>query len=85
MGDSLDEMVQRLAKYLHRVMPMVDTEDIAQEMYLWAVVHWTKVDAFRAEGADGEEKLRKALRRAGSKFAQAERRRHWELSRLRDE
>lgn len=76
VADLPDTVVRSMhynAKSLHRRFPMVDHDDIAQEMWLWALQHPRKVNHYLAEGEDNRySKLCWAMRNAGLAYCQKE-------------
>lgn len=62
-------MVQQIATELKRSFPMVERDDLVQELWLWLASHPDKVETWAADGKRGERFMAKALRRAGRGWA----------------
>jgi DNA-directed RNA polymerase specialized sigma24 family protein len=65
-------MVAQIATETKRQYPMLDRDDISQELWLWMVEHGDKVDEWAGQGKAGEGKLAKALRRRARAYATVE-------------
>jgi RNA polymerase sigma factor (sigma-70 family) len=61
-----------IANYLRRSYPMVEREDILQEIYLWVYSKPQKVEEYQDGTEHGRNKLLKSMRNAGIRFCQAE-------------
>jgi DNA-directed RNA polymerase specialized sigma24 family protein len=61
-----------IASYLKRSYPMVDREDILQEIWVWVYSHTEKVEEYQDGTEHGRNKLLKAMRNSGIKFCQDE-------------
>lgn len=71
--EDYSEMVAKLAQEYRRRYPMIDHEDISQEMYLWFVSHPRKFKEWLAYPEKEREKLiAKSLRNAALKFCEKE-------------
>jgi DNA-directed RNA polymerase specialized sigma24 family protein len=62
-------MVQQIATETKRQFPMVEREDIVQELWLWIAGHQEKVEKWAGEGKNGERRLATSLRRRGRSYA----------------
>lgn len=62
-------MVAQIATETRRQFPMVEREDIVQELYLWALSHEEKVNSWLDDGKRGERLLGKSLRRRARAYA----------------
>lgn len=67
--DEFAGMVQQIATELKRSFPMVERDDLVQELWLWMAAHPEKVEAWSEDGKRGERFMGKALRRAGRAWA----------------
>lgn len=71
--DDYSEMVAKLAQEYRRRYPMVEPDDILQEMYLWFVSHPRKFKEWLSYPDKEREKLiAKSLRNAALKFCEKE-------------
>jgi DNA-directed RNA polymerase specialized sigma24 family protein len=61
-----------IGNYLHRTFPMVDRQDIVQEIMVWVAGHEEKILQWAEEGEHGAGKLHKSMRHAGLKYCQDE-------------
>jgi RNA polymerase sigma factor (sigma-70 family) len=61
-----------VANYLRRSFPMVEREDIAQEVWVWVTSHQEKIDEWLEDGDHGKNKIHRSMRHAGLKFCQEE-------------
>jgi RNA polymerase sigma factor (sigma-70 family) len=61
-----------IANYIRKSYPMVEREDILQEVWLWVYEHPTKVDEYQDGTEHGRNKLLKAMRNAAIRYCQAE-------------
>lgn len=61
-----------IASYLKRSFPMVDREDILQEIHMWIASHEDKIEEYLDQGKLGQNKLSKSMRHAGIRFCQKE-------------
>lgn len=66
-------MVAQIATEMKRQFPVVDRDDVAQELWLWMYAHPDKVEEWAENGKRGERSLATALRRFGRAWAIAER------------
>jgi len=66
---SYDNMIAQIATETKRRFPMLEREDIAQELWLWALEHDEKVQEWLGEGKRGEGRLAKSLRRRARAYA----------------
>lgn len=83
-----------IANYLRRSFPMVERDDILQEIYVWQFAHEEKIEEWLADGQHGENKLHKAMRHAGLSYCHKEKARvlgyetqdeyYYELGLIRD-
>jgi RNA polymerase sigma factor (sigma-70 family) len=83
-----------IANYLRRSYPMVEREDILQEIWLWVYSKPEKVEEYQDGTEHGRNKLLKAMRNAGIRFCQVEKARilgyrpednyYYELGLIRD-
>lgn len=62
----LDTMIQQVASSLRKQYPMLEREDIVQELWLWTLEHERTVERYVGDGKPGERMLYSSLRRAGS-------------------
>jgi DNA-directed RNA polymerase specialized sigma24 family protein len=91
---SVDGAVAYTANYLGKSYPMVEHEDLRQEIWLWVFDNPQKVAEYLESGEHGRNKLTKAMRNAGAKYAQEEKARilgyraednyYYELGLIRD-
>lgn len=65
-----------IANYLRRSFPMVDRDDILQEIHMWIASHGDKVEEFLDQGKLGENKLSKSMRHAALRYCQKEKAAH---------
>jgi len=65
-------MVAQIATETRRQFPMVDRDDIVQELWVWALSHKDKIDGWLDDGKRGERSLAKALRRRARAYATVE-------------
>jgi hypothetical protein len=68
---TLEIVVNDTAVAVSRKYFLVDPDDIAQELWVWLSSHPRKLVEWNADEL-GEPKLRKALKREGSRYAQRE-------------
>jgi len=61
-----------IANYLRRSFPMVERDDILQEIFAWVASHGEKLEQWGQEGAHGLAKAHKSMRHAGLKYCQDE-------------
>jgi len=90
----IDANAAHIANYLHRSYSMVARDDILQEIYVWVYSHSIKIEEYQDGTEHGRNKLLKAMRNAGIRFAQAEKARilgyrpednyYYELGLIRD-
>jgi L-fucose isomerase-like protein len=67
----IQEAIHYTTTYLSRAYPLVDPEDIEQELWVWAFAHSAKLNEWRDDEL-GEAKLKKSLRNAGIDYAKPE-------------
>lgn len=65
----IDDIIQQVATQTRRQFPMVERDDIVQELWLWTLEHQRKTDDWLAGGQDGVRQLAKSLARAGRAYA----------------
>jgi hypothetical protein len=68
----LQDIIDGVAVYIGRSYALVDSEDVAQELWLWLSEHSEKLEQWEQEGEAGIGKLVVSLRRAGRAYAQKE-------------
>jgi DNA-directed RNA polymerase specialized sigma24 family protein len=83
-----------IANYLRKSYPMVERDDILQEIWVWVYSKPEKVDEYQDGTEHGRNKLLKAMRNCGIRFCQAEKARilgyrpednyYYELGLIRD-
>ena len=66
------QAIHYTATYLARSYPLVDPDDIEQELWVWAFAHVEKVKQWALDDELGLAKLKKSLRNAGVEFAKPE-------------
>jgi len=79
----IQNAVNDTAWAIFRKYPLVDVEDTAQELWVWLSSHPAKLVAWNGDEY-GEAKLRKTLRRVGSRYAQSEQETRQQLGLDRD-
>lgn len=73
LPDTVVRSMHYNAKTLSRRFPMVDLDDIVQEMWVWVLTHPKKVDEYLATGAaDRYSKLCWSMRNAGLAYCHRE-------------
>jgi RNA polymerase sigma factor (sigma-70 family) len=83
-----------VANYLRKSFPMVERDDICQEIHVWVAGHEDKIAEWLEDGDHGRNKLQRAMRHAGLKYCQEEKARvlgykiedvyYYELGLIRD-
>jgi DNA-directed RNA polymerase specialized sigma24 family protein len=83
-----------IANYLRRSFPMVERDDIYQEIQVWIASHEEKIEEWLEDGDHGKNKLHRAMRNAGLKYCQEEKARvlgykvddlyYYDLGKIRD-
>lgn len=83
-----------IANYIHKSFPMVEREDIHQEIWVWVFSHSAKVAEYQDGTDHGRNKLLKSMRNAALDFCQKEKARilgykpednyYYELGLIRD-
>jgi RNA polymerase sigma factor (sigma-70 family) len=59
-----------ISNYLRRSFPMVDRDDILQEIHLWIAGHGDKIEDWLEQGKLGENKLARSMKHAALRYAQ---------------
>lgn len=71
-GIDIGANAAHIANYLRRSYPMVERDDIEQEIWVWVFSKPEKVDEYQDGTEHGRNKLLKAMRNAGIRFCQTE-------------
>lgn len=69
--NDLTQRISFTARFVSNSYPLVDQEDIVQELWLWATLHADKIDKWGTD-EHGSAKLNKALRNAATRFSRRE-------------
>jgi DNA-directed RNA polymerase specialized sigma subunit len=75
--ESYNYLVQQLASEYSRRYPVVERDDVAQEMWVWFVAHPNKYNEWSAlDQKDCDKLIAKSLRNASLKFCEREKAKH---------
>lgn len=69
--EEIQKWVNYTTTYLSRSYPLVDPDDLSQELWVWVARHVHTLKEWQ-EDELGKEKLKKSLRNAGIDFAKKE-------------
>ncbi len=70
--EELTPFIEGNAHIVKKAYPSIETEDVSQEMWMWAYSNEDSIDKFLAAGEDGRKLLSHRIRSEGFRYAQRE-------------